>query len=240
MIQSTTHDLEDHLNDIKKKLQTLTVQAPTDTTNVLIDLRRIQEEKDSTEQCLEICANVSAHIDQIRFRPIWDESSSSTSQVRTSLLSRDLTSAQVMTLSTLKECSEKIADTVTRLRGHIGDANDRLQDHTSHSQQGLGADPEIDARRLQGERDSVEQCLVICTQASKRASDERVHVLEDITMAEDGQQVFVSTKGDLFNVKNASAGSRSIQFIGSTSDASLQHCFQILQRHAPGPSESQQ
>ncbi len=49
-------------------------------------------------------------------------------------------------------------------------------------------------------------------------------------MADDGKQVFVSTPGDIFRVKVASAGNRSIQFIGSVSDNTLQKYLELQSR----------
>lgn len=235
MIQSTTDDLKDHLGEIHRKLHSLTVQPLAVSATASLDLLRIQEEKETTEQCLQICANVSAHLESIRFLP----TDTSTSDVQ--LSPRSLTRAQLITMSALKECGEKITGTVTQLQGHIGDVKHRLYVHDLQNEDNLNSDPEINAKRLEGERASAEQCLAICTQASTRASDGRVHVLEDISMAEDGQQVFVSTVGDLFRVKSASAGNRSVQFIGSVSEASLQHYLQLqYQRSAPKSPEPPQ
>jgi len=55
-------------------------------------------------------------------------------------------------------------------------------------------------------------------------------VLEDINVADYGKQIFVSTLGDLFNVKGASAGNRSVQLIGTASEASLQGLLGQIQR----------
>ena len=59
MIQSTTQDLENHLKDIDNKLETHVLQGTESSTDIPINLERIQAEEDSAEQCLDICAKVS-------------------------------------------------------------------------------------------------------------------------------------------------------------------------------------
>ena len=45
-----------------------------------------------------------------------------------------------------------------------------------------------------------------------------------------GQQVFVSSLGDLFNLKGVAAGDDAIQFIGSVTEATVQHYFKTRGR----------
>ncbi|CAM1504929.1 Fc.00g025200.m01.CDS01 [Cosmosporella sp. VM-42] len=227
MINSTTQDLEDHLDDINAKLQSLAAPS-TSRSGTSTDERRFQDERDSTEQCLEICAQVLAHIDEMRLQPLSKEASPRGTSP--GFASRDLTRAHIMTLSTLKECSDKLSDTLSLLHIHREDTVDRLQTKETPLPRGLEPDPELEARRLATELNSTKQCLAICTDASQLASSDRVHVLEDINVSHDGQQLFVSTLRDLFRVKGASAGDRAIQFVGTVSESSLQEFFRMQNR----------
>jgi hypothetical protein len=214
MIRDTKTDLEDHLMIIKQKLESLSTKGAGDSTDdFTADLQRIQAEKDSTQQCIQIVESISAQIDHIRFQPILNDSPSSSNPPEAGLAMRDLTWARVMTSSTLKECSEKLYDTAARLQNHVKATSGRLEDQE--------ANPEVEAERLQAERDSAQQRLFFCNEASDRASSDRVHVVDDITSGDDGRQLLVSTVGDLFRVGTMSSGSRSFQFVGSTSDATL-------------------
>lgn len=62
-------------------------------------------------------------------------------------------------------------------------------------------------------------------QPSSHASG-RVHILENVRVGDNGHQIFISTQGDHFHVRDATAGEGAVQVIGSISDASLQAYFQ--------------
>ncbi|KAI1858262.1 hypothetical protein JX265_010930 [Neoarthrinium moseri] len=235
MIQSTTLDLEDHLENINEKLESLALRGTAGSGGALTtttDQQRIQNEKDSTEQCLMICEKVLAHIDAMRLLPVIEDENGGGGNAVSAVSLLQLQKAHVMTLSALNECSDKLNDTVSDLKAHRQAAQERLQQQR-RARLALPGEP-VDAaeaaQRLVSERQSVEQCLAICTSASQQAASPRVHVLEDVSMGHDGQQVFVSTLGDLFSLKNVSAGDGAIQFVGSVSDTTLQHYFQYQQQ----------
>ncbi|KAK2006615.1 hypothetical protein LZ32DRAFT_595157 [Colletotrichum eremochloae] len=215
MIQRTTEELEDHLEDVNAKLEHLISQQKESFQALSSNIERVQSEKDSTEVCLEICAQVQARIDEMQFRPISPSSSSN------EISCQNLTRAMVMTLSTLSQCRDIITDNVYQLR--------KQKEEVSRQQLGLdvmsSSEPlEAEIRRLQEEADSTKTCLTICNDASEHAT-KGVHVLEDMTTGHDGQQLFVSTLGDLFRVKGATTGDRGIQFVGSVGEGSLQEFF---------------
>ncbi|KAK8002280.1 Di-copper centre-containing protein [Apiospora arundinis] len=114
-------------------------------------------------------------------------------------------------------------DTVSKLHEH----QKMTQDLPSRDEfYRLSTTPADEVQRLRGELDSTRKRLAVCQEASDRASTDRIHMVEDITMGHDGQQLFVSTLGDLFNVKRAIAGGRAIQFVGSISDESLKYLLE--------------
>ena len=132
---------------------------------------------------------------------------------------KGLLSARQTTADTIKACKEKLSVTSTQLEKHLQDLNNRLQKFSSPSPtQSKEAADEQD--RMKEEMESIKQCLVICSQAVKQA--ERTNDYEDISMADDGQQVVVSTIGDLISAKRITAGNRSFQWLGQMSDESLQ------------------
>jgi len=92
---------------------------------------------------------------------------------------------------------------------------------------------------LQNELESTRQCLSVCDRASEWASSGRVHVVEDISVGNDGKQICVSTLGDLFNIKGARAGNGGFQFFGSVSERSLNEILrsQNQQQYARNESE---
>ncbi|KAL0930155.1 uncharacterized protein CTRU02_214975 [Colletotrichum truncatum] len=214
-ISSTTQELEDHLEDINSKLEHLIVHQKESSQSISNTIERIQEEKDSTEACLQICAQVQARIDEMHFRP----ASGTLALNETSCQS--LTRPMVMTMSTLSQCKSLITDNITQLRKHQEEADkERLRAGAIGTPESL----EIEIERLQGGLESTKKRLTICSQASENAT-KGVHVLEDMVTGHDGQQVFVSTLGDLFDVKGASTGDRGIQFVGSVSEPVLYEFF---------------
>ena len=83
-------------------------------------------------------------------------------------------------------------------------------------------------------RASTKQCLAICASASEKANEDRTNVFEDVSLAEDGHQVIVSTIGDLILARRVSAGARSTQWMGQMSDDSLQHLAKVVGRSVIG------
>ena len=66
MITNTTTDLEEHLQEIDDKLQALSLRGLTISDEGAAERRQIQEEREITQQCLNICAQVVTHIDQLQ------------------------------------------------------------------------------------------------------------------------------------------------------------------------------
>jgi len=214
MIANTTSDLDGHLAEIDSKLQVLSSKD----TRFSEEQQQLQEEQDSAQQCLNICAQVSIHIDEVlpnTFKNI----STPSGAMRSSL-----TSAQLATAQSFTALQETIADRTTWLKKHVEDIDNRLKS--------LPAQPLVLPKEYAAEQESileeinsVKQCLAICEHASKRAGQKGINVMEDVSIAEDGQQVIVSTIGDLISAKRVTAGNRSIQLLGQMSDASLQQLF---------------
>ncbi|KAK8096329.1 uncharacterized protein PG998_014197 [Apiospora kogelbergensis] len=218
MIQSTTQDLEDHLEDISDRLKYLDVASPSSNEATDLDLQRIQNEINSTEQCLQICANVLVHINSMHLQPF-----PQLVQGNTQFSAEQFPRSYAITLNTLQGCSEMLNDTVSKLHEHQKTTQDLPSRDEFYRLSTTSAD---EIQRLRGELDSTRKRLAVCQEASDRASTDRIHMVEDITMGHDGQQLFVSTLGDLFNVKRATAGDRAIQFVGSISDESLKYLLE--------------
>ncbi len=230
LIRDTTQDLEDHLAELNAKVQFPVPPSSARCTGAATHMQRFQDERESTKKCLEICARVLAHIDGFRLQPVPSEDPPA-GDISTGLSPRDLTHAHIMTLSTLKECSDKLNDTLSRLSAHREDANGRLQAGGALQQpHNIDESSESETQRLTGELDSARQCLAICSNASQRASSEGVHVLEDIHVGDDGQQMLISTLGELFNARRVTVGDRATQVVGIVSDASLQEYFRAQNR----------
>jgi hypothetical protein len=215
MIDNTRTDLEDRLETVDARLKSVSSQR-NNNNNI-----QNQEERNTTTQCLKICTEVSIHIDQVRLGVLTDISTpSNTSQGPVTTLD-GLLSAQLATDTALAKCKTTLEVTSTQLEK-------RLQDLDASSRKQTGNESvvsEIDddeLQRSQSDYDSVKKALEVCSEASERATELRINQFEDVTMAEDGNQIIVSTIGDLISAKRINAGARSNQWLGQMSDQSLQ------------------
>lgn len=66
LISNTTSDLEDHLEKINDKLETISSQGVGISNEDAAERQQLQEERDSTQKCLDICAHVLTQIDQVQ------------------------------------------------------------------------------------------------------------------------------------------------------------------------------
>lgn len=221
MITNTTTDLEDHLKEIDAKLQALSLQGSSISDEDAAERERVQEEKDSTRQCLTICAQVSEHIDQIR--PLAFRDISAAQHTHQEIVARltGLISAKQATANVLKECKDRLTDTTLDLERHLQEIENKLQTLSSQGARMSGEDA-AEREWVQEERESIKQCLSICNEASQQIKETRTNVFEDVSVGEDSQQVIVATLGDLISAKRITAGDRGTQWLGQMSDSSLQ------------------
>ena len=228
MVRDTKADLEEHLCRIDDRLQDIAPRASQ--AKDADDLKRMREEKNSTLNCLDICAQVSTYIEQYQATAIKNMSTSSdeTQDLTIRLPGKSGDSGQVTAIA-LNECSEKLRNTTTELQKRLGFIHDRLNSTST-----------IDPSTIEEERRSIQRCLDICDEAAFEAEKARTNTFEDVAVAEDSRQVVVSTVGDLISAKRVTAGARSLQLAGQMSDSSLQHILYAGARdinEAPNPGD---
>ena len=150
-----------------------------------------------------------------------------------------LRSARKTTADTLQALKEKLSITTTQLEKHLQEVNSRLEKFYSQPLQ-QSNEQAAEQDRMKEEMESIKQCLAICSQATMQADKERTNDFEDISMSDDGQQVVVSTFGDLVSAKRVTAGARSFQWMGQMSDESLQQLSRDRSRIATENATQQQ
>ncbi|KAF4620150.1 hypothetical protein G7Y89_g14671 [Cudoniella acicularis] len=224
LITNTTSDLEEHLEEINNKLQTISLQSAGISNEDAAEREQILEERDSTQQCLDICTHVLTQIDKVQPNAFINISAPYQAPVTT--LS-SLTSAQLVTSNTFKACRERFTDTTTQLERQLQDINNRLQKFSSQPLN-MSTEQAAEQERMKEQRDCIKQSLDICNQASRQANQERTNVFEDISMADNGNQVLVSTVGDLITARRVTVGSGSLQLFGQMNDDSLQQLSRDL------------
>src|SRR5271163_1549444 len=220
LITNTTADLEDHLQEIERKLQNLPLQGDMMSDEDAAEREQIQKEKESTKQCLDICAQVFKQVSQVQPNVFEDISAANDAhQVDISIFG-GLIPAKRVTAKVLEEFQDKLTATTSNLQEHLQKIN-RLQTLSSPGTRILGEDT-AERKRVQEEIDSIKQCLAICTQASEKADQVRTNVFEDVSAAKDAHQLIISTLGDLVLAKQVTAGLGADQWLGQMSDATVQ------------------
>jgi TolA-binding protein len=123
--------------------------------------------------------------------------------------------------SAVQDFKDMLKDTKTDLEDRLENLYDKLE---TLSIQEVGENNKNIAgrRRIQEEIDSAKECLAVCAQASEHADKVRTNVFEDVTAAQDSDQVVVSTVGDLILAKHVTAGVGATQWLGQISNATLQ------------------
>ncbi|KNG86556.1 hypothetical protein ANOM_004895 [Aspergillus nomiae NRRL 13137] len=216
LIETAKLDLESHLESIDGKLEVIFGQTVTAFDSDALELRRIKEERLSTEKCLQICAQLSEHIDQIQLSTKRSDSSPGPDDP-------DAFPERV-TNEGLEECKNKLAVTIARLEKHMQDLIDRL---LVKSKAAMTSENEVtELKRLREEWETARQCMDICSKADN-------HLKENISSihnygAGDALQFMVSTTGKTIHGTNRGVGWRTRQVGGHLSDASVQQLSRDL------------
>ena len=229
LITNTSSDLEEHLENINNRLQAISLQGTGISDIDAAERQQLQEERDSAQKCIEICAHVLTQIDQVQ--PNASINISASYQAPLTTLG-SLTSAQLVTSSTMNACKERLNNTITQLRRQLQDINNRLQQFSLQPLD-ISNEQAAEQERLKEEREYIKQSLDMCTEASRLANQERTNVFEDISMADNGSQVFISTVGDLISARRITIGSGSLQVMGQMSDDSAQQFSRDLGPKGP-------
>jgi hypothetical protein len=214
MIEEATSDLQDHLQLIDERMQSLMHNNASIPALRSPEVEEIVEEKKSIEQCLEICTQVSQLIEAYQTRRIVYQTPSESKShkqfaFRTETVTNNLLIGFKTKLSSnAKDLQDRLQELETRF-GRLSKENDDQQD--------LGL-----LQAMKEERDSITQCLEICTDASNLTETVRTNVYEDVTSADNAHQLVVSTIGDLISAKHIITGSNSVQWLGQMSDETIQ------------------
>lgn len=122
LLANTTSDLEDRFEEINGRLQKLSLQGTTVSVEAATEREKVQEEKDSTKQCLTICAQASQHVDQVRTHVFEDISADRDSHQVIISTSGDLIVAKRITAGVgatqwLGQISDAVIEQLSRDRG---------------------------------------------------------------------------------------------------------------------------
>ncbi|OBT40153.1 hypothetical protein VE00_09801 [Pseudogymnoascus sp. WSF 3629] len=209
LLIAATDDLQAHLDGIEEKLQAIFERTVAETDEDATELRRIKDEHLSTEKGLQICAQLSDHIDQIQV---------------TSKHGRHPGSIEPGTLpervvhESLQECKHNLAIASSQLETHMRDTIHRM---VTKSKMAMTSKEEIaDLAKIWDELETTFKRKEMFSKAESRLN-ENISVIENYGNG-DAKQIMASTDGKTIRGKNTGLGWRTFQVGGSMSEAALQ------------------
>jgi hypothetical protein len=217
MIETTTDDLETHLEGINEKLEDIMAKN-TQNSNTNAGEAQLMEERLSTQKCLEICAQLSNHIDQIQ------QSRKARGKSTDSVSSSNV--PERVTNEGLQECKNSLINTAAKLENHLKILMDRI---VAKSKTSTASQEDIaELLRLQEEWETTRQCMHICSKAGIHL-DENASTIDNYATG-DALQFMVSTNEKIIHGRNRGLGWRTRQVGGHLSDASLQQLSRDMTR----------
>ena len=210
LIHTATSDLEAHLESIDEKLEAIFQRTVTESDPDAAELRLIKDEQLSTQRCLQICARLSDHIDQIRITPQHGGAAAGTTGPNAV--------PEKVTNMGLQECKRSLFVTSAKLERHMLDLMDRL---VTKSRTAMTSEEDVtDLARLREEWETARQCMDICSKADSHLK-ESISTIDNYATG-DAVQFMVSTDGQVIHGTNRGLGWRTRQVGGHLSDITVQ------------------
>ncbi|RMZ85804.1 hypothetical protein DV737_g387, partial [Chaetothyriales sp. CBS 132003] len=214
LVETASDDLQAHLEAINEKLDMVLKRAVPESPEEcpaecpaenLVDsneLRLMKEERLSTQRCLEICDQLSQHINQIQIPPRPTANAAGA-------MGPDPSPESLMSEG-LQECRTNLTATAAKLENHMKTLTKRL---VARSKAGVASEDEAeDLTRLYDEWETARQCISICSKADGHLK-ENVMVIDNYATG-DAVQFMVSTNGKILHGKNRGLGWRTRQVGG--------------------------
>ncbi|EXL40791.1 hypothetical protein FOCG_16735 [Fusarium oxysporum f. sp. radicis-lycopersici 26381] len=233
LIETTTIDLEAHLAEVKQKLDALAYRALSNPEPDEATIQYIENERLSTEKGLQLCLELSRHIDQIQLRFGIGEGDTP------NLMGPHPTSSMVVSEG-LGGCKDYIGFALERLMRHRQKVAERVG---AGSQTAVLLDDKLLLNNLNDEAEALRHSLNLCSNIDTYL-EEKISNIENHAEGDDTIQFMVSTDGKPLNGKNHGVGSRLKQAGGHFKEESLQQIsqdFTTISLHQTGgnrPSKS--
>ncbi|KAI6544142.1 hypothetical protein MCOR04_011852, partial [Pyricularia oryzae] len=210
LILNTTLDLKEHLESLEKKVGDLQDSIPQDDK---AEWEALSEEKESTEQGLKLCAQLSAQIEQFMSlsaeNPQFSSRPSAHKHIKSGLGPVGASLQSLLLILQKHESSIKQQMEALRVSGLHGDATAQIES-------------------LEETKTAIRQCIHVVSDADETVRKERRNVFADITMADDSYAFSVSTVGDLVTARGFHLSGRARYVGGQISDESYQMTVDAL------------
>jgi hypothetical protein len=224
MIRDTTADLQDHLDNVNEKLQSEFLRAAELSSDDAALVRQMEEERSSAQQCLVICSQLSAHINQIR-----PTLAANRGQHWGEARAAGVAAAEQITADGLEGCRDALGVASQRLEEHLKTVVERLM---TTAKKALSS-PEEAAKleMLHAEWQTARLCIDVCSKANESVTKVNINVFDNIRGEDEVLQFFASTTNRPGQAKDIFVGPKGVQFGGQVSDATIQ---QISRDFSPG------
>lgn len=210
MILDTTLDLKEHLESLEEKVGDLQKSIPQDDE---AEWAALSEEKESTEQGLKLCAQLSAQIEQFMSlsaeNPQFSSRPSAHKHIKSGLGPVGASLQSLLLILQKHESSIKQQMEALRVSGLHGDVTAQIES-------------------LEETKTAIRQCIHVVSDADETVREERRNVFADITMADDSYAFSVSTVGDLVTARGFHLSGRARHVGGQISDESYQMTIDAL------------
>ncbi|EKJ68745.1 hypothetical protein FPSE_11076 [Fusarium pseudograminearum CS3096] len=183
MIDDTTSDLQKHMQRLDERVQSLTAPDTDTVESDSADWLALFEEKESTRKGLQICVELSEHIESLG------------STTKESQQFSQQPTADKYIRSSLSSAKSSISLLEARLKSHGSKIDERMD--AMKVKQNLSEDDIIQLAQLQETKESIRQCMNVVADAGEDLAKERVNVFEDISMSDNSYGITVSTVKDL-------------------------------------------
>lgn len=226
-LKEAKDDLEDHLLNIDEKLEAIIGRIVPDTDEDITELRRIREERISTEKGLEICAQLSYHIDKIQ--STLKQSGRPPGSVKPSALSERVVNEGV------QGCKDSMNLASEKLKRNLRDTMDRL---IKKSKTAMSSKEEAaELARVWNEWEAASKCKEFYSK-EENYLNESISIIENCS-AGNSVQYLVSTDGTVIHGKNQDEGGGAFQCGGHIDSATLQAIVRKMPSISNGPPKNQ-
>lgn len=203
MVKNTMYSLSLQLQRINDKMETLPPANDGNNCPPKLDID-LNDERQVTEQCLQICEDAKRYIESLASR---DPTLLPDPVAKGSAILQEGFIAQLLTRRTLSDNQASLVKIITELRERLetviasGDSRDR--------------------RRLEEDIQTSKQCLEVCKLASSEVTSQKIHIIGEAVADGESDHMVVTTLADIFNVGKTMSTNRSSLLVGSMSDDAL-------------------
>ncbi|KAL2845936.1 hypothetical protein BJY01DRAFT_213790 [Aspergillus pseudoustus] len=220
LIQNTQCDLETHLEDIHLKMETLSLSTSTIARIDPAELRRMEDEKQSTQKSLDICQQFLLLVDQSWSNLLGDLENASREPSRRISSSERPMQSTLINAEGLNSARKEIMSWKLQLLQNLYQFDKQLP-MTRPDSPPLSEGLSFEKQNFQEEVQGTEALLEFCKHASAELNQPRMNYYEDVTAGDNSHLAVVTTLKDLISAKRIKSGNGSKLVLGQMSDDTL-------------------